>query len=52
MLYLPDEMYKQYNKEITITFGKPFVLEEFENQPAQQTADKIKEAAYSLAKNH
>ncbi len=51
MLYLPDEMYKQYNKKITITFGKPIPWEEFHNLPAQQTADKIKKSAYSLAKN-
>lgn len=52
MLYLPDEMYKQYHKEITITFGQPIPWDEFHNAPTQQTADKIKETAYSLAKNH
>ncbi len=51
MLYLPDEMYKQHNKEIIITFGKPFVYDDFKDKPTQQSADKIKEIVYSLAKN-
>lgn len=42
MLYLPDEMYKQNHKEITITFGKPIPWHDFHDKPTQQTADKIK----------
>lgn len=52
MLYLPDEMYKQYNQEITITFGQPIPWDQFHDKPAQQVADKIKETAYSLNKKH
>lgn len=52
MLYLPDEMYKQQGKEITITFGKPIALGTLKTKPAQQMADEIKEIAYSLVKNN
>ena len=51
MLYLPDEMFKQYDKEISITFGKPIHWDDFKDDPTQQTADKLKEITYSLAKN-
>lgn len=51
MLYLPDEMYKQNGKKISITFGKPFAWNEFSSKHAQETAEKLKEMTYSLAKN-
>ncbi len=51
MLYLVDELYQQYNKVITITFGKPISPEELKNgQPAEEWAQKIKDMVYALEK--
>lgn len=49
MLYLVDEMYKQYNKELNIYFGKPLSWDEM---PAgmndAQIAEYIKSLVYTL----
>ncbi|MFC0877668.1 glycerol acyltransferase [Saccharicrinis sp. FJH2] len=51
MLYLPNEMFKFKNKEITITFGKPISYKTFtkNKKPAEWAAD-VKEKVYELAK--
>ena len=49
MLYLPDEMFKQKNKNITITFGEPIPYATFTNvMTHQQWANRIKEHVYEL----
>lgn len=51
MLYLADELYKQYNKEITITFGKPISPGELKDgTPAYEWAQKIRNQVYALKK--
>ncbi|MEI8204249.1 MAG: 1-acyl-sn-glycerol-3-phosphate acyltransferase [Bacteroidota bacterium] len=49
MLYLVDEMYKQKNKNIRITIGKPIPFSTFskEHKPIEW-ANKIKKIVYSL----
>lgn len=49
MLFLPDEMFKQHSKSISITFGKPISYTEFGN-PKQYLlmANRIRETVYSL----
>ena len=51
MLYLPNEMFKFKNNEITITFGKPISYKTFtrDKKPAVWAAD-VKERVYELAK--
>ncbi|HNW89189.1 MAG TPA: 1-acyl-sn-glycerol-3-phosphate acyltransferase [Bacteroidales bacterium] len=52
MFYLVDEVYKQKNKTINITFGKPIPFETFDKRHTdQQWAQKIKEHVYQLASN-
>ncbi len=52
MLYLVDEMYKQKNSKITITYGKPIPYFVFDNSKNdQQWAQDIKEHVYELAEN-
>jgi putative hemolysin len=49
MLYLPDEMFRQRNKKITITFGKPIPYTTFTKELThQQWAQKVKEHVYGL----
>ncbi len=49
MLYLPDEMFKQKNKKITITFGEPVSYATFTKELThQQWADRMKAHVYSL----
>ena len=49
MFYLPDEMYKQKNKTITLTFGPPISYKSLTNEySAQEWANKIKEIVYEL----
>ncbi len=49
MLYLPDEMFKQRNKKITITFGKPISCSTFTGELSHlQWAQKIKDHVYTL----
>jgi putative hemolysin len=52
MLYLVDEMYKQGNKEIVITFGKPISYTIFDKKiPDVIWAQKLKAQAYKLDKD-
>ncbi len=52
MLYLVDEMFKQYNKEIKITFGKPVSYKVFdERHKPNEWAELMKLHVYELGKN-
>jgi putative hemolysin len=49
MLYLVDEMYKQHNKDITITFGKPVSFRVFDDRfKSIEWAQKMKKYVYEL----
>ena len=49
MLYLPDEMYRQKNKTITVIFGKPIPASVFEpTYSDHHWAQLVKEHVYSL----
>jgi len=51
MLYLVDELYKQKNKTITVTFGKPIKIKDVINAKTNKDwAQKIKNEVYSLSK--
>lgn len=51
MLYLVDEMYKQYGKEIKITIGTPISYNSFDNSKTpEQWASHLKEITYNLAR--
>ena len=53
MFYLVDEMYKQKNKTINITFGKPISYQLFDKSHTdQQWALKVKEHVYKLESSH
>lgn len=52
MLYLVDEMFKQYNKNITITFGSPISYRIFDNRmKSKQWAELMKQYVYELGQN-
>ncbi len=52
MLYLPDEMFKQKGKSITITFGKPIPNSIFTKEKTHhEWAQKVKQHVYSLPYN-
>jgi len=52
MLYLVDEMFKQHNKEIVISFGKPISYTIFDKKiPDVAWAQKLKSHVYSLEKD-
>ncbi len=53
MLYLVDEMMKQKNKHINITFGKPLPPETFDRRihDLKKWVDILKEHVYELEKN-
>ncbi len=52
MLYLVDEMYKQHNKDINITFGKPVSFKVFDNRfKSNEWAQKMKDHIYELGKD-
>ena len=52
MLYLVDEMYKQHNKNISITFGKPISWTIFDNRfPDLVWAQKVKQHVYGIESN-
>lgn len=52
MLYLVDEMYNQYEKDINITFGKPISYKVLENiYKSKEWAEKIKGHVYNLREN-
>ncbi|MCK4663699.1 MAG: 1-acyl-sn-glycerol-3-phosphate acyltransferase [Bacteroidales bacterium] len=50
MFYLPDEMFKQKSKLITLTIGKPISYKTFKNNSHKYWAKKIKDEVYSLPK--
>ncbi|MEE4177968.1 MAG: 1-acyl-sn-glycerol-3-phosphate acyltransferase [Bacteroides sp.] len=51
MLYLPDEMFRQKNKNITITFGEPVSYTTFTNALThKQWAERMKAHVYGLPK--
>lgn len=53
MLYLVDEMYKQKNKEITITFGKPIPFSAFDKKHStMEWSQLVKQHVYALRTNH
>ncbi len=54
MLFLPNEMYKQKGKTLTIKFGKPISTEEIKESKLNfsQWAEKIKSQVYDLAKDN
>jgi putative hemolysin len=50
MLYLVDEMYKQHNKDINITFGKPISYKVFDDRfNSKVWASKVKDYVYELS---
>ncbi len=52
MLYLANEMFKQYNKTFTIYIGKPIPAETFTREKTDiQWAEWIKEKVYSMKSN-
>jgi putative hemolysin len=52
MLYLPDEMFRQKDKEIDLVFGKPVPWQEFDNsRTAPEWADWLKKKSYDLARD-
>lgn len=51
MLYLVDEMFKQKNQTIKITFGKPIDFIKFTQLDDITATEKIKEHVYKLATN-
>lgn len=52
MLYLPNELFKQKNEELVISFGKPIKWESLTpDKNAEEWAQKVKETVYSLNKN-
>ncbi len=49
MLYLPDEMFKQRGKDITITFGEPIPYTKFTKEKTHhEWAQKVKDHVYGL----
>jgi len=51
MMTLADELFKQKDKELTITIGKPFSPSIFKRQNAMDDAQKIKAHVYELSRN-
>lgn len=53
MFYLPDEMYRQKGKTITIIFGKPIPWETFDSSKNDgEWADWMKEQVYALGESY
>jgi putative hemolysin len=53
MFYLVDEAFKQKNKNITVTFGKPIPYTTFDKSvPAKTWAKRVKNYIYQLPKDH
>ncbi len=51
MLYLADELFKQQNKEITLTFGKPIPYQTFDKSKSpKEWAQELKNYVYRLPK--
>jgi 1-acyl-sn-glycerol-3-phosphate acyltransferase len=52
MLYLVDEMFKQYNKDIHITFGKAISCQVFDDRyKPNEWAERMRSHVYELGKN-
>ncbi len=52
MLYLVDEFFKQYNKEIIITFGQPIDYKVFDKSKSDlEWATQLRNFVYKLGKN-
>lgn len=53
MFYLADEVFKQKNKDITLTFGKPIPYQTFDKTlHPKEWAARVKKYIYSLAKGN
>jgi 1-acyl-sn-glycerol-3-phosphate acyltransferase len=51
LLYLPDEMFRNKNKTITLTFGKTIQYTTFDNKfKSEEWADKTRQYLYELGK--
>jgi putative hemolysin len=49
MLYLPDEMFRQKGKEISLIFGKPISWRSFDNSRSHaEWAEEVKKISYRL----
>ncbi len=52
MFFLPHEMFKQKNKNVTIKFGKPIPFKTFDKRfTNKEWANKLREHVYALDKN-
>ena len=51
MMTLADELFKQKDKELTITIGKPLSPSAFNKKNAMEDAQKIKAHVYELSRN-
>lgn len=50
MFFLPDEMFRQRNKSIIITFGKPIPWQQFDkSKKPDQWAEFVKQKVYAMA---
>jgi hypothetical protein len=50
MFFLVNEMYKQKDQNITITFGKPIPISTFDNTYSEtEWAEKLRKFVYDLA---
>lgn len=49
MLYLPDEMYRQQGKTLTLTFGAPIGWESLRGRDPRAVAGEVRELVYRLA---
>lgn len=48
MIYLVDEMYKQYGQHVDVYFGKPVKWQSIENLNPKEVVEDIKKTVYSL----
>ena len=48
MIYLVDEMYKQYGQHVDVYFGKPVKWQSIENLNPNEVVEDIKKTVYSL----
>ncbi len=53
MFFLPDEMFRQRNKTITIIFGKRIPFEHFDKSKSdQEWSEFVRDTVYNLGKSH
>lgn len=53
MFYLSDEVFKQRNKDITLTFGKPIPYQTFDKSlHPKEWANRVKKYVYTLSKGN